>query len=204
MVHDIIQALVAGDPSRCMVLLEEDPSAATARDAGGVGLLLLALYHGRRDVADRVRMARADRAPLDPAEAAAVGDVERLLAHLKSNPDAAAMRTSDGFTPLHLASFFGQVAAAEQLIRAGADPCAIAEDPSRVQPLHSAIPGGHTDVVKLLLRAGAEPNARQAGGWTALMAATKRGSTEIIEHLLAAGADPNLAADDGSTAESLV
>ena len=130
-------------------------------------------------------------------------DVARLEALLHQDEAAFQVKAGDGFTPLHLASYFGQLEATRTLLAGGAQPNAVAENPTRVQPLHSAMPGGHLEICELLLQAGAVVNTAQAGGWTPLMAAARRGSVPIVERLLRAGADVSMAADNGQTARDL-
>ena len=55
-------------------------------------------------------------------------------------------RTADGFTPLQLAAYFGAPGAAADLIAAGADVDAVADNPMRIQPLHAAAAGRHSAV----------------------------------------------------------
>lgn len=196
---DILAALASADLPRCQALLAATPALASVRDAAGVSLLMLALYHGQPELAGRVRALReAGGDALTLHEAAALGAA--LGPHLEGVIDA---RSPDGFTPLHLAAFFGRDGAVRELLAAGADPVAVADNPSCVQPLHSAVAAQCLPAVAALLQAGADVNARQAGGWTALMAAAKHGNGSIVEALLGAGATAGLSADDGSTARDL-
>ena len=160
-----------------------------------VSELMSALY-GR----DRTRIddLLAGNPSLDLFECAALG----RTAELPEDARITAL-SSDGFTALHLASFFSHVEMARELIERGADVNATAANPSRVQPLHSAAAGQSTQIIALLLDHGARPDARQHGGWTALHAAAKSGDAEMARALLAHGADPESAADDGQTARSL-
>lgn len=62
-----------------------------------------------------------------------------------------------GYTPLHVASHFGQAAMVRFLLRSGA-----AVDSSTnagYTPLHQAAQQGHTLVINLLLESKAKPNA---------------------------------------------
>src|SRR5215204_4709133 len=91
--------------------LPDDPRLANARDEHGVSALLLALYHRRPDVRDALLAAGAEVGVL---EAAALGDAPRLHGADLS------VRGGDGFTPLHLAAFFGGPGAVRTLLAAGA------------------------------------------------------------------------------------
>ena len=155
--------------------------------------VLGALYQGQRDLARRL----ADEADsLNVAEAAALDEVDRVRELLDAGEGADA-RTPDGFTPLHLAAFFGAPRVAALLLARGADPAAVADNPMRVQPLHSAAAGRHDDIAVMLVTAGADVDARQQGGYTPLQAAAANGDVELVRALLAAGADPDLANDAG-------
>src|SRR5437016_3937895 len=137
--------------------------------------VLGALYQGQRDLARRL----ADEADsLNLAEAAALDELDRARELLDGGDDADA-RTPDGFTPLHLAAFFGAPRVAALLLARGADPAAVADNPMRVQPLHSAAAGRHHDIAVMLIAAGVDVNARQQGGYTPLQAAAANGDAEL-------------------------
>jgi uncharacterized protein len=189
---DIFAAIAAGDADAAVALLAADPGLARSRHPSGPTPVLFALYQGRPELARRLAV-RAGA--LDLAEAAALDDVPRVRELAGTGVDG---RTPDGFTPLHLAAFFGAPGAAAVLLSAGAEVGAVAENPMRVQPLHSALAGGHDEVAKLLIAAGADGNARQQGGYTPLHAAAQHGAEAMVAALLATGADPALANDDGN------
>lgn len=194
---EVMEAVNAGDADALAALLEHDPAAARLVGDEGASPLLNALYRGRRDLAELfVRHGRE----LDGFEAAAMGDADRLRAHLEADPDLAARRTHDGWTPLHLSTFFGQQGTMTLLLDRGADPNALSENWMRNTPLHAALNGPlPADGIAALIRAGADPNARQKGGFGPLHSAANRGDVAIMTVLLAAEADPNAAADDGRT-----
>jgi ankyrin repeat protein len=162
--------------------------------------LLAAVYRGDAAARDAILAARA---PADVFEAAAVGDVERLEELLRIDHALVAAYAEDGFTPLHLAAFFGHPEAVRLLLDRGAPVNAVAANPSRVQPLHSAAAGRVTECVRLLVEAGADVDARQHGGWTPLHAVAQHGDEEAVDLLIAAGAEPAAANEGGSTAATL-
>jgi ankyrin repeat protein len=195
--EDLVGAIKAGDAARVRALVGADPALAAARDAGGVSMVLLALYHRRREVAEALRAAAP---PLDVFDAAALGDAARLRALLAADPAAANAWAADGFFPLGLACFFGQVEAARLLLEAGADVQAAARNAMRVTGLHAAAAARSVEIARMLLQRGADANARQQAGYTALHAAAQHGDGELVELLLAHGGDPALRSEDGRDA----
>jgi ankyrin repeat protein len=191
----MIDAVKAGDADGLRAILESDPAAAGAREDGGDSPLMMALYHGRRDLAELI-LAHG-RQP-DAAEAAALGDIERLRTALDAEPGLITRFTHDGWTLLHLAAFFGHVDAVRLLLERGSDPNAFSINTLRNTPLHAGL-SGPTGIegVLLLVEAGADVNARQHGGFTPMHSAANRGILEIVGLLLERGADPDAAADDG-------
>ena len=134
------------------------------------------------------------------AEAAAAGDVEAAAAFVKLDSGAVARRTADGFTALHLAAYFGHADVVALLLEAGADPNAVADNPTRLRPLHSAVAARDIIAVRFLLDAGADPDVAQSGGYTPLMAAAQHGDDDIVAALLERSADRTMTSDDGRTA----
>jgi len=188
------ELLGKGDADGLRRLLEEDPGTAAARDAAGVSLLMHALYRGRRDLAEVIA---ARKKELDIFESAALGKLERL----KNCAGAVAVinsRSSDGFTALHFACFFGQPDAARLLIEKGASVDAVSNNPM-LMPLHSAASARNLEAARLLLEHGAPINARQQWGWAPIHAAAQNGDRAMVELMLKHGADPKLANDEGKT-----
>jgi ankyrin repeat protein len=171
-------------------LLREHPEFVAARDEHGVSALLLSLYHRRRDARDALLAAGA---PVGPLEAAALGDVAKL-----EGADLS-VRGGDGFTPLHLAAFFGGVEAVSAILATGADPDADADNTFKVRPIHSASAVGDHASVRALLAAGANPNVTQEGGYTPLHTAAHNDDPELAKLLLEHGADPRATEDTGKT-----
>ena len=193
---DLFGAIEADDVAAVQELLEADPSLVSARDAQGVSPLMRARYRQDRALAHTV-LERV--AALDVFEAAAFGDVDRLTVLLAADVALATARSGDGFTPLHLAAFWGKHEAVALLLARGADVDARGEGFMTGTALHSAASGRHLEAARALLEAGADPNARQEGGFTPLHAAAMNGDAALAEALLANGADPSVAADDGRT-----
>ncbi|MGA8540247.1 MAG: ankyrin repeat domain-containing protein, partial [Terriglobales bacterium] len=189
--------LQAGDSDGLRRILEHDPSASEARGANGVSLIMHALYRGRRDLAELIA---SKKKTLDVFEAASLGRIERLQECIRDSPTVNS-HSSDGFTALHFACFFGQPEAARVLIESGAAVDVVAANPTKVMPLHSAASARNLEAARLLLQHGtpAMVNARQQGGWVPIHAAAQNGDRPMAELLLKHGADSKLANDDGKT-----
>lgn len=197
---ELIAAVQAGDKDKLQGLLSKDPALALARDEKGVSAIMTALYHRR---ADLLTLLLATQPALDIFEATAVGRSERVAELLKGQPELARSWSADGFTALHFACFLGQEATGMVLLEHGADPAAVARNPTKVTPLHSAASARNVALARALLEGGAPVDARQAMGWTALHAAAQNGDKTMAELLLKHGADPRATNDEGVSAIDL-
>lgn len=135
--------------------------------------------------------------------AAIQGDTAQLETLLAANRSLVSAVSSDGWTPLHLSSFFGKLEAARLLLNKGAQINAQSTNEMHNMPLHAAAAGRHSDIIKLLLDHGATANARQHGGWTPLHAAAQNGDLETARILIDSGADVQSRADNNQTALDL-
>ncbi len=192
---ELIEAVTAADAARVTELVAADPTLASARNRDGVSALMLARYHADRAVTDALLAADPD---LDVFEAAALGYLDRLRERL-DDPWQARAYSSDGFTALHLAAYFGKTEAARALIAAGAGVDVYSTNEMRVQPLHSAAASRSHEVCRLLIASGADVNGTQQYEFTPLHAAAQHGDTELVELFLSAGADPTAMTDGGAT-----
>jgi ankyrin repeat protein len=200
MASGIFEAIQARDAERAARIITGNPAAARERNAAGLSAIMQARYYGRQDIVDLLRPHAGE---LDIFEAAALGDILPMKKLLASNPGLVHSYSSDGFTPLHLASFFSQGQAVAELLRHSAEANAVASNGSKLAVINSAAASHNTEVVKMILAAGANPNAQQHGGYTALHAAAQQNDREMIQALLEAGADPAIRTDDGKTAADM-
>ncbi len=193
---DLIAAVNADDADRVAALIADDPVLASARDEHGVSAIMLSRYRFARPVTDALLAADPD---LDVFEATALGYVDRLRERLEEDPGRATSFSSDGFTALHYAGFFGKADVARILIESGASVDVYTQNEFANQPLHAAAAGRHLEVCRILLAAGADVNATQHGGYTPLHEAAQAGDVELAELFLSAGADPLARSDDDKT-----
>jgi uncharacterized protein len=195
----LLAAVKAGDAGTVERLLAKDPELAGALE-DGIPAVRLALYHRQPAVLEVLLAAQPS---LDGLDHAALGWAGDLRDDLAEDPELVARRSSDGFTALHYAAFFGGPEAVGVLLEAGADPHLVAENPTGVRPLHSAAAARDAEAVRLLLEAGADPDAVQAGGFTALQAAAHHDDDATATLLLRHGADPALRNEQGADAAGI-
>ncbi|RIK65899.1 MAG: hypothetical protein DCC65_11495 [Planctomycetota bacterium] len=189
-------AVKSGDLDGLKSILASDPGVARERNEQGQSLVTWAAYFRRRDMLDAVLAADP---PLDIFEAALAGCVARVAELLAAEESLARACSSDGFSALHLAAFFGHDGVAELLLEHGADPDAISRNAMGLCPLHTAANFGSRGVARLLLENGAEVNARQQGGFAPIHAAANNGDLEMLRLLIAHGADVDARTNDGKT-----
>ena len=136
---DLLEAVKAGDVERVKALLEPDPALVNARDDSGNSAVLLAVYYGRKNV---VELLLSYKPHMNLFEASAAGDLQRVTALLREDPDLEGDRVNsfahDGFTPLGLASFFGHGGVVKYLLSRGAEANLASRNRMQVMPLHSA------------------------------------------------------------------
>ena len=197
MEQQLFDAIKAGKVEDVRQLLQQNPALKTARDASGASALLVAAYNMKPDVVNALLELGA---PVDIFEAAVLGKVDRIQEILKSNPARVSEYAPDGFTPVALASFFGQPAAVKALIAAGADVNAAATNALKVAALHAAVAGRNMEAIKAVLAAGADVNAQQQAGFRPFHEAGTNANRALAELLLAHGGDPTLPADNGQNA----
>lgn len=197
---DIFEAVSKGDFAAVENLLVTDPDVVNAVNPSGIRPLLQAVYVGQKELAYKLRQ-KMDS--INVWEAAALGDLTAMkeLSLVESGLlDAVA---PDGFTPLGLASFFGQLPVLEWLLLQGADPNIPAQNQMAVYPIHSSAANRNQATaltgVRLLIAYGAKVNVAQRGGWTPLHQAADHGHRELVDLLLEVGADRTLKSTDGRT-----
>lgn len=94
-------------------------------------------------------------------------------------------------TPLHVASFNGDIEAVKTLLKDNAD--VNAQDKLEWTPLHDAAIQGHVEIAKLLIAAGANVDAQDIDDlYTPLHDGVRMNHPEIVQVLLAARADATI------------
>jgi ankyrin repeat protein len=155
--------------------------------------VLQAIYRGDRHEAERL----AEAKELDVFEASALGRTDRVRELVDADPSLVNAYGGDGFHPVGLASFFGNVDTVRLLYERGADANQIARNEHiQTAAIHAAAAAESKDeetryeLVKLALEHGADPNLEQGGGFRAIDAARQNGDTRVEQLLLDHGSRP--------------
>ena len=198
-----IDAIKAGEFERVKAMVSAEPTLIDARSRTGDSAILTAVYHRQKEI---VNLLVARGASLSLFEACAAGElerVERLLEESASGAPGVNDYSADGWTPLHLAAFFGHAKIAELLIAHHADVLARSRGANGNTALHAALAGNHKFVAALLIGHGADVNAADAQGWRPLHLAAANNNMDAMKQLIAQGADVTAANGEAKTALSL-
>jgi len=195
-----IDAIKSGDFERVKAMVSADPGLIEARSRTGDSAILTAVYHRQKEI---VNLLVSRGVTLTVFEACAAGEFDRVERLLADDPSSIAGFSLDGWTPLHLASFFGHGKIAEFLIGRGADVRARSTNTNGNTPLHAALAGNHKFVAGLLMGAGADVDAADGEGWRPLHIAAFNNNLDAMKTLIAQGADVNAVNREGKSALSL-
>jgi uncharacterized protein len=199
-VNSFHEQVKSGDLSGIRAALAEDLALLDSVNESGQSAFVLAKYYRQEETAQYLLGLNPK---LDIFGACIAGRAPDVLAEIQRDSSLIGAYSSDGWTPLHLAAFFGHLDLATALLDRGARVDTRSTNGMKNTPLHAAAAGGRVDLVRLLAERGADVNARQEGGWTALHSAAQAGNREMAEVLLAYGADINTRAANGQSALDL-
>jgi uncharacterized protein len=185
-----------GDLAAVRAALAKNPELLEATNEAGQSAFALAKYYRQDAVAEYLLNLNPK---LDVFGLSMAGRTAEAMEEIHRDPTLLASHSVDGWTPLHLAGFFGHAELANALLDSGAQVDSRSSNAMKNTPLHAACAGGQPALVELLLKRDANPNATQEGGWTALHGAAQAGQREMVEALLASGADVNLRAGNQQT-----
>ena len=193
---EFLDAIQKGNLSKINQLLAANPALANSKAKDGTSVILLALYHGQRNIAEAITTKKTE---LDIFEASTLGKLDRTKSLIDRNPSLASAYSPDGFALVALTAYLGQKETTEYLIGKGADVNAVARNTTGFTALTGAVANNHTEIAKLLVKRGAHVNYRYEGGFSPLMGASENGNVELVNFLLANGADPNAKTGDGKS-----
>ena len=163
-------AVKKGDIETVRGALAADPNLLDTTNEAGQGAFLLAKYYRQDATADFLL---SQGAKLNFFDQCVAGQTGAVMAQIESTPALLEEHSTDGWTPLHLAAFFGAQGLAEALLAKGAAVDSRSTNNMQNTPLHAAVAGRRAGMVKFLLEHGADANARQSGGWSALQGAAQ-------------------------------
>lgn len=195
-IKEFFDSIRADDVYGVTTMLGEEPDLLNTLNENGISPVMYAHYFDKKDV---VKLLLQSGAALDLPSCAALGKIDRLKALLAKDPSRIDAYSADGWTPLHLACFFGQREAVRVLLEAGAPILIRSTNASNNHPIHAAAAGKSRDAVAMLLEKGADVNATQAGGWTPLHAAAQNGDFEMAKLLITHGANVRARADNNQS-----
>jgi uncharacterized protein len=130
-------------------------------------------------------------------DVARTGTAQQAEAMLKENPAVFDAVNKDGYAPLTLACYRGNIEVVKVILKSNAD---VNANSSMGTPIMAAVVKGKTEIVKLLINKNADVNLPDSNGTTPLIYATMFKNTEIITLLLKNKADKNLKDKNGKTA----
>lgn len=196
-IDELFVAVGSGKKAAVAEIVKWRPELSRARDTSSLLVLQFARYMGREEILELLIEAGP---PLTIFEAAIIDRADAVGSLCAADASLASAYSDDGFTALHFAAHFGSVSAMKALLEAGANIEAVTKNFLTNMPLHAAAAGGRIEAARVLLQAGADPNAKQHGGYTALMTAAFANSRELAELLIAFNADVGVRNGEGKTA----
>ncbi len=198
--QEFIKAIQSGNRARVKEMLASDGNLVDSVDENGLSAVLTAIYYGQPGIASGLI---AGGARLNVFDCAAAGQLPALRQLVEERPELVNAFAPDGFQPLGLSAFFGQLNVVEFLLEKGADVNSAAKNRLNVMPLHSAVANSQMEIALLLLEHGADVNARQEEGFTSLHEAAQNGNVGLVLLLLEYGADRQAKMSGGLTAADL-
>jgi ankyrin repeat protein len=199
--QDLFSAIQDGHADKVRELISAHAELINARNEVGLSAVLFSVYNGKNEIA-KLLIDRGAR--LDIFEAAATGTQDRVEQLLHKDPNSLNSFSPDGWTPLHLAVFFGRVNIAHVLLSKGANINAVSKNEQRVTPLHSALANpNNAAVAQLLIDCGADVTMKQSSGYTPLHYAAANGLESIVKNLVGRGVDTSVRDNELKTAYDL-
>ena len=192
--HNLLKARNETD---LLVFLKDHPEVLKMDDERGTSGLMTLAYHQLPAVLETLLPTLVN---VNLHEAAATGQLHRVISLLAAQPDLLNRPAADGFAPLHLACYFGHTSVAAYLVKKGARVRQPAANPTGLHPLHAAVARNAVDLCQLLLNHGADVDATQMRGVTALHSAAHRGHLPLVRLLVNHGAAINTRSEDGKSA----
>ena len=197
MSQDLLEEYIKqGNSKELIDLLASNPALAMQKTSHQVSPLMLCCYFKKPDLARIVSEYVND---ISLFEASAMGRSDLVEKAVMADPELIHQFSEDGFTPLGLASFFGNEDVVRFLLLNGAEPNVPSSNGFHVYPIHSAVASNFNMIAKMLLEGGADVNVVQMSGATPLHSAAHNGNIDLLIVLLEAGAQVAAKTEDGKT-----
>lgn len=188
------ELIIKADKAAINDYLSSNISALRESTSLGVSPLMLSCYYKKPEI---TALLIDHLGEIDLFEAAAAGKFDVVAHEVFKYPTTINDYSSDGFTPLGLAVFFGHEEVARYLVLKGADVNLPSENGYHVYPIHSAVAENYVSISKMLIENGSNVNVVQTLGLTPLHSAAQNGSIEIIIYLLEKGANVEARMENG-------
>ncbi len=172
-VDALTEAINAGRDDLVDQLLYQHPDWVNAQDSIGNSMLMLALNERQPWVAGVIIRHRRRFSSWELAACGLEGDLRKQL---DENPASIHEYSPDGYPLVYMAALFGQDVTLKLLLERGANPNALAKNPSKMSALHAAALENHPEAAKLLIRYGTALTHCDCDGKTAAQLA------EALEH----------------------
>ncbi|WP_367209774.1 ankyrin repeat domain-containing protein [Sphingobacterium sp. R2] len=183
------QYIEQGKSNDIDLLLIGNPELLQETTSHGISPLLLACYYNKPQI---IRVLLQHTKSMTVHEACAAGLTSYLEAIISKVPSVINKWSSQGFTPLTLATYFNKVDIVRLLLSKGANPNTVTKNEQLTTALHIAASNNNEEIGKLLIDAGANVNAIHATGETPLHFAAQYGNINFIVALLENGADTRI------------
>lgn len=201
MSQDLLEEFIeAGNASKLIALLEVQPHFATHKTKHNVSPIMLSAYYNKIEISE-ILFKYAPSISL--YEAIALGKLDFISNALNLNPELINDYSEDGYSPLYLASYFGNEEITHLLLLRDADPNIPSKNEYQIFPLHTAVSKNFTMIAKMLIEGGADCNIVQVHGNTPLHLAAKNGNIDLLIVLLESGANVKVRNSEGKSPADL-
>ncbi len=180
-----------------IALVSNHPQVLDEIDENKTSGYLVIAYSGNQKLFEVAKKFKTD---FNLAEAILAGNMQIVEEKISSDPAQINQFADDGFSPVALATYFGQIEIARFLLMNGADPGLCASNPSKVNALHAAVAKQNLALCELFISKGVNVNTPQAQNISPLHSAAHRGNLQLVRLLVENGADVNFKSDEGKTA----
>ncbi|MGJ1268682.1 ankyrin repeat domain-containing protein [Sphingobacterium spiritivorum] len=182
------------------LLLRNDPDLVKQNTSHDISPLMLACYYNKTQIVQTILKYITS---ITIHEACAAGLTQHVEAIILQKPEIVDELSTQGFTPLGIATHFSREDIIRILLKNHADPNIPSQNGYNVYPLHAALHANNSTISKMLIEAGAYVNIAQSSRITPLHLAAQHGNIDLIIVLLENGADISARSDMGLTASDM-